>query len=277
MIDSPANSTVKLLRSLVTPKGRREHGLFLAEGVRLVEDAVGAGHRPEIVLYNYALLKRTARAASLLKTLQSSTSGAKVYEASERALQASSDTQHSQGIVAAFPTIEWPPVSPQGTPSLALICDDIQDPGNLGTILRSAEAAGVTAVWLTPDCVDPYNPKVVRAAMGAHFRLPFYTGWSWRDIERDLGRICDELQVLAAESSAALPYDMVDWTRPSVLIVSSEAHGLSVQGREYAERVGSLITIPMAGGTESLNAAVAASILLFEAARQRRHPQSSTE
>jgi TrmH family RNA methyltransferase len=167
--------------------------------------------------------------------------------------------------------VEWPLPPPREVPPLLLVCDAIQDPGNLGTILRAAEAAGVNAVWLSPGCVDPYNPKVVRAAMGAHFRLPIFAESAWEVIPAQLTRLHpSEIGLFAADAGADTPYDAVDWTRPATLIVSNEAHGLSREARHLATQRGGLISIPMAGGTESLNAAMSAAIILFEAARQRR-------
>jgi TrmH family RNA methyltransferase len=262
------------MRALATSKGRREQHLFLVEGVRAVEDALRARFEPEAVLYNGDLLKRTERGAALLRLLLSQEKASRVrlvLEASERALEAASDTQHPQGIVAAFPMIEWPPPQPQRAPPLLLVCDALQDPGNLGTILRAAEAAGVHAVWLSPGCVDPYNPKVVRAAMGAHFRLPIFAEIAWEVLPAQLASLHPTgIGLFAADAGAATPYDAVDWTQPASLIVSNEAHGLSREARQLAEQHGGLISIPMAGGTESLNAAMSAAIILFEAARQRR-------
>jgi RNA methyltransferase, TrmH family len=271
MIDSPANSTVKALRALATSKGRREQHRFLVEGVRAVEDGLRAGFEPEVVLYNGDLLKRTERGAAMLRLLLSHGKASHVLEAGERALEAASDTQHPQGVVAAFRMVEWPLHGLREMPPLLLVCDAIQDPGNLGTILRAAEAAGVRAVWLSPGCVDPYNPKVVRAAMGAHFRLPIFAESAWEVLPAQLARLHpSEIRLFAADAGAATPYDAVDWTAPAALIVSNEAHGLSREARHLAERHGGLISIPMAGGTESLNAAMSAAIILFEAARQRR-------
>jgi TrmH family RNA methyltransferase len=280
MIDSPTNSTVKAIRALSTSKGRREQHRFLVEGVRAVEDGLRAGFEPEVVLYNGDLLNRTERGAALLRILisqEKASKGRLVLEAGERALEAASDTQHPQGIVAAFRMVEWPPPQPREVPPLLLVCDAIQDPGNLGTILRAAEAAGVHAVWLSPGCVDPYNPKVVRAAMGAHFRLPIFAESAWAVLPAQLAKLqSSEIGLFAADAGASKPYDAVDWTQPAALIVSNEAHGLSGEARQLAEQRGGFISIPMAGGTESLNAAVAAAIILFEAARQRRASEYHT-
>jgi TrmH family RNA methyltransferase len=192
-----------------------------------------------------------------------------VQEAGERAIQAAANTEHPQGIVAAFPIPSWEvPGAPEG-PALALVCDNIQDPGNLGTILRTAEAAGVGAVLLTTDCADIYNPKVVRAGMGVHFRLPTFPDQPWPDIKDFLSKLgIPQSRVFATEASAVTSYDTVDWTSPSALVISNEAHGLSNEARQAAE--GGLLTIPMQGDTESLNAAIASAVILFEAARQRR-------
>ena len=138
----------------------------------------------------------------------------------------------------------------------------MRDPGNLGTILRSAEAAGVGQVLLAPGTVDAYNPKVVRGAMGAHFRLPLES-LDWPAIaERVAGRA-----VWLADAAGEIAYDQVDWTAPSALIVGGEAAGA---GQRAAELATGRVCIPMTGGAESLNAAMAATVILFEAARQRR-------
>ncbi|HEY0070246.1 MAG TPA: RNA methyltransferase [Chloroflexia bacterium] len=230
-------------------------------------------------LYDPDALGKTERGRTLaarLHALSRSEQG-RVFEATPRAIAAAGDTQHPQGVVAAFPVPQWPRPLRGETDALALICDDIQDPGNLGTILRTAEASGVGAVWLTERCVDLYSPKVVRAAMGAHFRLPSFPDSAWSDIEAALSDLgIEAANVYAAEAHASLPYDSADWTAPSTLIVSNEAHGLGEEARKFATRGGGLMTIPMHGGVESLNAAIAAAVILFEAARQRRVAGSAT-
>ncbi len=278
LIDSPTNPTVKSLRALATgPRQRREAGLFLAEGVRVVWDALEAGHVPQMCLYDAEALRKTERGRALARRLEalSRSEKGRVFEATPRALAAAGDTQHPQGVVAAFPLPQWPAPKSGDRPALALVCDDIQDPGNLGTILRTAEAAGVSAVWLTQRCVDLYSPKVVRAAMGAHFRLACFPEASWAEIEVALAalRIARD-KVYAAEAEASISYDRADWTAPCALIVSNEAHGLGEEARRLATRGGGLLSIPMLGGTESLNAAIAAAVILFEALRQRRVAQS---
>jgi TrmH family RNA methyltransferase len=273
MIDSPSNPTVKELQALSLPKRRRERGLFLVEGVRLVEDGLRAGKWPAICLYHEESVKRTERGRQLIRLLRDPRAAqdhrGSIQEASERAIQAAANTEHPQGIVAAFPIPKWELPTAPTTPALAFICDNIQDPGNLGTILRTAEAAGVTALFLTPECVDLYNPKVVRAGMGAHFRLPAFPDQPWPTITAVLEKLgIPGVQTFATDASAQIAYDSVDWTRPSALIVSNEAHGLTNEARRAS--AGGQIAIPMQGNAESLNAAIAAAVILFEAARQRR-------
>jgi len=279
MIDSPANAIVKDLQALNVAKRRKERGMFLVEGVRLVEDALRAGYRPQICLYHEESVKRTERGRELLRLLrdpraQSGYRGS-VQEASERAIQAAANTEHPQGIVAAFSIPRWELPKKRAQPPLALICDNIQDPGNLGTIVRTAEAAGVTVVFLTPNSVDLYNPKVVRAGMGAHFRLPTLPDRSWQEIGTLLSELSIPIEnVYATDADAPIAYDTVDWTQPSALIISNEAHGPSPAAQAFSKRAGGFISIPMQGDTESLNAASAAAALLFEVARQRRSSRS---
>ena len=122
---------------------------------------------------------------------------------------------------------------------------------------------------LTINCVDIYNPKVVRAGMGAHFRLPAFPDMPWEQVQATLGDAgVPPERVFAADAGGVLDYDHVDWKQASALIVSNEAHGLSEPARQAAH--GGTLSIPMLGGTESLNSAMAATVILFEAARQRR-------
>lgn len=256
MITSPTNPKIKYVRALARRKTRQREGQFVIEGVRLIEEALRAGIIPALVFFT-SDLKGTARGQALLADMEKH--GVAPLLVSNALMKAMSDTQTPQGILAVvpFPQIALPP-----QPSLALIVDGIRDPGNLGTLLRTAQAAGVDAVLLAPGTVDPYNPKVVRGAMGAHFRLPIAA--------RDWGTIAasiSQTQVLLADAQGELTYDAVDWRLPSALIIGSEARGASSRARQLAE---SRVSIPMQGETESLNAAIAAAIILFEAARQRR-------
>jgi TrmH family RNA methyltransferase len=180
-------------------------------------------------------------------------------EVSDKVMAACSDTETPAGILAVMP---MPRLAPAPRPTFVLIVDALRDPGNLGALLRSAAAAGVDAVWLAPGTVDAYSPKVVRGAMGAHFRIPI-DAIEWDRIATHV----DGLDVWLADGAAETSYTQVDWTRPCALIVGGEAHGASAEAARLAR---GRARIPMARAVESLNAGVAASVILFEAARQRR-------
>ncbi len=256
MITSTSNSKVKLARALHRRRYRYAERRFLVEGIRLLEELVKVGTPPAFVLYTDDVLA-DQRGQMLLENLRRLTG--EVYRVTDRVLQAAADTVTPQGIVAVVPLPERPAPA---DPWLILVIDGLRDPGNLGSLLRSADAAGVGHIVLTPGTVDPYNPKVVRAGMGAHFRLPMTVANDWGAVSTVLaGR-----PVWLADASAMHAYYDVDWSQPSVLIIGSEARGAGVEARRLAT---GRIAIPMAGDVESLNAAVAASVILFEARRQR--------
>jgi TrmH family RNA methyltransferase len=256
VITSPANPRVQYVRSLARRRTRQRERRFIVEGVRLGKEALRADIVPALAFFTESL-DTTARGRTLLAELRAR--GIPPLLVSDAVLRAMSDTKTPQGILLVVP---FPQISPPPDPSLLLIVDGTRDPGNLGTLLRTAEAAGVDEVLLAPGTVDLYNPKVVRGAMGAHFRLPIR--------EQDWAGIADAVsatQILLADVQGEQMYDSADWRVPSALIVGGEAEGASVQARELAA---TKVSIPMRGRTESLNAAVAAAIILFEAARQRR-------
>jgi RNA methyltransferase, TrmH family len=257
VISSTANPHVKHIRSLgADRRERRRERMFVLEGVRLVADALASGAQLELVLYSPERLDTTDAGRQLAEQL----AGLRhVYPASEQVLNAAADTVHPQGVVGLA---RWPAIEP-GRIGLLLVLDAIQDPGNLGTLLRSAEAVGVAAVLCAPGTADLYAPKVVRAAMGAHFRLALEQDLGWEALDERLALVD---HVYAAEAGATMPYYAADWRQPSALLVGNEAGGLSAAARERATK---LVGIPMRGGAESLNAAVAGSVILFEALRQR--------
>lgn len=275
MITSTANLYVKYIRSLVARKRERDRERsFVIEGVRLTGQALASGVSPSLVLYAPDQLAATAGGHALLEQLASNPVA---HQATARVVAAAADTVNPQGIVAVVPHPSPPtflPSPPSGaSPGLSLILDAIQDPGNVGTLLRSAEAVGIGQVWCTRGTADVYSPKVVRAAMGAHFSLVILEEGEWES----LGRLLAEVPRIYAATAAvegAQPYDVVDWSLPATLIVGSEGHGISAAGLALAtERV----AIPMVGHLTSLNAAVAGSIILFEALRQQRTAQASNK
>lgn len=174
-----------------------------------------------------------------------------------------SGVEHSQGIMAIVGMDALPAAEPVDAASLLVIADGIRDPGNLGTLLRSAAGGGVSEVILTPTTVDPFNPKCVRASMGALFRVPIAA----LTFDETAARVRSVPTVAMADARGAAVYTEVDWTAPSAIIVGSEAEGISPRVRALAT---ASVRIPLSAGMESLNAGVAGSLLIFEAARQRR-------
>ncbi len=256
MITSSSNQRIKDARKLLTRKGRHAAGKMLVEGVRLLTDAWRSGVRPEIVFYAPDLLT-SPEGVQLCTELEAA--GCLTLPCTAAVFATLSETTTPQGIAAVLPLpqLPWP-----AWPTLLLILDGVSDPGNAGTLLRSAEAAGCDGVIFAPGAVDPFNDKVVRAGMSAHFRLPLRICASWTAVTALLP---PDSTCYLADAHATRDYATIDWRVPSALVVSNEAHGASPDARARSVAV----AIPMRGG-ESLNAAVAGSVILFEAARQRR-------
>lgn len=253
VITSSQNPKIKLIHALLgRAKERREAGAFVADGVRLVEEAVNSNWGFRFVLYDASL---NERGSSLIERLISRQ--VEVEEVSEPLMKSLSDTETPQGILAVLEFSQPPIDSPL---NFVLIPDQIRDPGNLGTLLRTAVAAGVQALFLPPETTDPFAPKVLRSGMGAHFRVPIRS-MKWEKIQRET----KDLQVFLADMEGISCWE-TDLRQPLALIVGSEAEGASQEARELATQK---ISIPMSGKIESLNAGVAGSVLMFEVVRQR--------
>jgi len=253
MITSSQNPKLKLARALQgRPKEREEANAFVIEGVRLIEEAMTAGWRFQFVLFSDGL---SERGQDLLKVLAAHR--VEVEEVAGDLLQKVSDTETPQGILAIL-EFSNPPIST--SLDFVLIPDQIRDPGNLGTLLRTAAAAGVQAVFLSPETTDAFAPKVVRAGMGAHFNLPIHS-LSWDEIRERT----KDLKIHLADMDGTSCWE-TDLSQPLALIVGSEAEGASVDAKQLATQK---LCIPMTDNVESLNAGVAGSILMFEVVRQR--------
>ena len=255
MITSNQNSKIKLVRALLgRSKERREAGAVVAEGVRLVEEAVKANWNCRFALYDETLNKR---GKSQVESLRSR--GVDVEEVSASVMKSISETEAPQGILAVLESTQLPITN---HPNFILIPDQIRDPGNLGTLLRSAAASGVQAVLIPPETTDAFAPKVLRSGMGAHFRLPIHS-MSWIEVEKVVK--LEGLNVYFADMDGQSCWEM-DLRQLVCLIVGNEAEGVSESARTLAN---GKISIPMSGETESLNAGVAGSVLMFEVLRQR--------
>ena len=178
-----------------------------------------------------------------------------------------SDTQSPQGILCVVRQRRYAleNMLKGDRPPLFLVLENLQDPGNLGTVLRSGEAAGADGIVMSRDTVDIYNPKVIRATMGSVYRMPFcYV----EDLEDAIGQMKQAgTEVFAAHLEGKKSYDQCDYRKASAFLIGNEGNGLTERVSQLADV---RIRIPMEGKVESLNAAVAASLLAFEAARQRR-------
>ncbi|MCC6568974.1 MAG: RNA methyltransferase [Anaerolineales bacterium] len=272
MITSNQNSKIKLVRSLMgRAKERREAGRVVVEGVRLVEEAVTGDWRLETVLYDESL---SERGKSLVSSLKSK--GIETEEISTDLMKSISETETPQGILAILqfsplPILRQVQNGVTNPLNFVLILDQIRDPGNLGTLLRSAAATGVQVVLIPPETTDAFAPKVLRAGMGAHFRVPIRE-MGWEEIEQ-IGKSANQqmsksanLQMYLADMNGKSCWE-TDLHQPLALIVGGEAEGASEQARKLANE---RISIPMAGNVESLNAGVAGSVLMFEVVRQRK-------
>ena len=235
---------------------RREANAFVVEGVRLVEEAVQAGWKFQFALYTDGLSDRGRNLVNTLLERHIDTE-----EVAGDLLQKLSDTETPQGILAV---VEYSELSLPESLDFVLIPDQIRDPGNLGTLLRTAAATGVQAVLLPPETTDPFAPKVLRSGMGSHFRLPICS-MQWDEI----GQVSksSDLHVYIADMAGTPCWEM-DLRQPLALIVGGEAEGVSESARELSK---GKISIPMGGNVESLNAGVAGSVLMFEVVRQRKN------
>jgi RNA methyltransferase, TrmH family len=260
MITSSSNPKIQRVRALLNRRQEREaQGAFVVEGVRLVEEALAARWKPELVLFTGQL---SERGQQVVRGFQKGRT--EVAEVPAHLMEQITGTEAPQGLLAVFKQQALP--LPDDL-NFVVIADNLRDPGNLGTLLRSAAAAGAQAVLLSPGTTDPFAPKVVRAGMGVHFRLPvLQTGWEAIRV------ICKQqaqppLEIFLAEAGEGAACWDLNLRNPLALIVGGEADGASHEAHALTDRP---ITVPMPGKIESLNAAAAASILLFEVVRQRR-------
>ena len=250
MITSTTNPKVKRVKRLQTDRRfRKRERAYVVEGIRWLRDLQAMAQLPTLICY-------TARWEADPLIVQSTAPKVMVSDA---VMAEMSDVETPPGVLMV---VSMRDVALPDRPNFLLILDAIQTPGNLGTMLRTAAAAGVDGVLLAPGCVDPFNPKVLRGSMGAHLRLAVISA-EWPQI----ATLTNHLTVYSAVIHSDQPYTSVDWQQPSALIIGNEANGIGLQ----AEQLTTGITIPMASKTESLNAAIACGIILFEAARQRHN------
>jgi RNA methyltransferase, TrmH family len=235
----------------------------VVEGPRAVDAALDRGARFDAVYFG-----PRADVAFPALTARITATGTEVAVLKEGVLEKVGSTRTPQPVlaVASMPTTGGDALGADG---LVVVCVALSDPGNLGTLVRSAEASGAAAILLGPGSVDAYNPKVVRASAGAIFGIAVVDaeseGWSTVEALHALGRL--GRQRLGATAARGMPYAEADFTRPTAVVLGNEAHGL---GDDVAAALDGQVTIPMAGPAESLNVAMAGTVLCFESGRQRR-------
>lgn len=261
MITSTANAKIKRLQNLKKKhRAREKERVFLAEGIRMFRE-VPYQQLKEIYVseafYNKEkkLVVETANAAGLKPELLA-----------DHVFAYISDTKTPQGVLCVVKQQAYSLEQVLSGPSQhILMLDNLQDPGNMGTLVRTAEGAGVTGIVMSGDCVDIYNPKTIRSTMGSIYRMRFcYTDDLMAAIEQVKKR---SIRVFAAHLEGKRPYDEEEYMSSCAFLIGNEGNGLH---GDIAEMADVFVRIPMAGQVESLNAAIAASVLMFEVGRQRR-------
>ena len=252
-ITSVHNPQVQRLRDLQKAKGRREAGFFLAESAKMVSEAIALGLCRTLVVDG----KRQADYAAMMDSAQAQ--GCEVLLVMPAVMQAISEQKTPQGVCC---TVQIPQEPQRLSGKLIVAMDGVQDPGNVGTILRTADAAGFDGALLSGACADLYGAKTLRATMGSVFRVPVRR-------TADLPEALQEMKargyaIVATELGGADFYAHCPHER-AVLVIGSEGNGVSAQVRELATHH---LALPMRGGAESLNAAVAAGIMIYEMARE---------
>lgn len=258
MIESSTNGQIKKIKKIKkNTRFRKEQGLFAIEGWKMVSEAVRHGLAKDIYVSGDALGQWQEKNPASDIPVQVISSGL---------FQDLSDTVSPQGVLAL---VEMPEYSLEeicaGPDASLLILENIQDPGNLGTMMRTAEGAGMSGVLLSKGCVDIYNPKAVRATMGSMFRVPFlYSDELTTDVEllKTKG-----FTIYAAHLAGETEYSQESYKGKTGILIGNEANGLSDEISAKADR---LVKIPMGGELESLNAAVSAALLMYEVRRNRR-------
>lgn len=256
-IVSAANPTIKLARSLLRRRVRQRERAILVEGTRAITAALNQGATLRAVLIDEG--RRDQIDAAAMLDLRAAVS--RLLFVTPDLFISFADTEHPQPVIAIC---EMPKSEIPATSSFVLVIDGIRDPGNLGTLIRAAAAAGIDGVALLPGTVDQFNSKSIRASAGSVFAIPVST---FRNVEH-VSTQCFEQRptVVVADGDGDQLYDSVDWKSPSMLIIGGEASGSGEQTRTYADIVA---RIPIVDAVESLNAALAGGIMLFEARRQR--------
>ncbi len=248
-VTSTQNKTYKLIKSLKQKKAREENNLFCVEGIKGSLDAVSHGAKPHIIAVKESIFKRLESSLSPFLDV--------CFLVSDEIFDPLCDTKTPEGIICVF-KIEKNPLS-EISGGLLVYLDSVSDPGNIGTIIRTLDAAGGSAVLLSPGCADLYNPKTVRASMGSFFSVKTYTHVSYDDLNslknKGYNIICGAL------SDEAFDFKNATYNKNTVIVIGNEANGITEACLSLSDQT---VIIPILGKAESLNASVAASLLMYE-------------
>lgn len=260
-ITSVKNPLIKEIKSLHRKKNRTKRQSFIVEGIKIIEEAIDNHCSIKNIIYTDQLLntKDGESFFQRIKTLDN------LVYVPDNVFKEISDTENPQGIlgVVGFQYDNINEVLKKKTPSLLLL-DEVQDPGNLGTIIRTADAFNIDGIIFTEGCVDPYNPKVVRATMGSIFRVPLYYILNKSQELEELRH--KGIKIYSTSLEGSIPVYEADFKEGFILTIGNESSGVSDEVFSLSDK---LIKIPMPGKAESLNAGVAASIIMYEVMKQR--------
>lgn len=263
-----SQNLIKRLRKLKQRKYREQEGLALVEGIHLIEEAIKGGHQLEQVIGTEAFYQKMDVISPVI-TDKLVDSSIPCTIAAEDVIKELSDTITPQGVLAAvrIPNTSYLcslSKSSIDTNTPILVLNNLQDPGNLGTLIRTADAAGFSRVLLTNGTVDPYNPKVLRGAMGSHFHLQI----GWIDNEEDfIQQALDaNVELIVAHVDGGTNVFLQQLNAPLILVLGNEAHG---PDKKWIKKATKLVKIPLLGGAESLNVATAGGIIMYEIVRQK--------
>lgn len=262
-ITSKDNKIIKLIRQLETKKIRDELSLFVIEGPNLIVEAIAEQAKITTILISEEFAKSELEAnQKLLKHFIENK--IEFFSVEEKIFKSVADTENSQGIIGIVSKREYKDNLLVRENAFIVILDRLQDPGNIGTIIRTSQAAGVTCIAIIKGTGDIYSHKVVRATAGAIFKMPFIFFKNEKDAIDKVKK--SGMRMLCTTVSGGKDYFQEDMKGKVALIIGNEGKGTS---KEFINAADGLVTIPMPGGAESLNAAVAASIIIYEGVRQK--------
>lgn len=258
MITSTSNVQIKQITALLKKsKERKEQGAFVIEGRKMFEEICQDKSRVVKAYFSDSYVKEQYKDGMLPEV---------PYEVvADSVFDAMAETVTPQGVLAIVKMPEYSLEEMIDNAGTLVLLENLRDPGNLGTIIRTAEAAGVSGVILSKESVDIYNPKVIRSTMGAVYRVPFLYVEDFYGLLKELNN--RNVRLLAAHLKGTKTFDKADYSGKTGILIGNEANGLSEEAAELAEEK---VLIPMAGNVESLNAAVAAALLMYEAFRKQK-------